>query len=175
MLITTNHMKLEEIINGKRRETLTERALNPFYKYSVDVLSGWLYYTPTYALQELAAGKDFDTVIKTRLIGMVAHAVIMRPVGLLRDYVAKKWQVTQESSLADKMKVNLAVITPVQAVIYAGMLAGGMIWSGNYDLKSSVYAWVLGTALGAFHAVPYGFVQDRVRKVYGVKPAIAIK
>ncbi len=172
-------MKLEEIINGKyggaEPETKAGRTGNykdTFYKYLVDVFSGWLYYTPTYAVQELAAGKDLETVIKTRLIGMAAHALVMRPTGLLRDYLAAKWGVTKESSLADKVKVNLVAVTPLQAVVYAGLLAGGMAWSGNYDFKSSLYAWTVGTALGAFHAILYGFVQDLVRKFSGVKPAI---
>ena len=134
--------------------------------------SGWLYYTPTYVAQELVAGKDIDTVIKTRLIGMVAHVVAMRPIGLLRNYVAKKWNVTQNSSLVDKMKVNLVAVTPVQAVVYAGMLAGGMAWSGNYNIKSSVYAWTIVVGLGILHSIPYSFVQYRVRRFFGIKPAI---
>jgi len=168
-------MGLEDIIESAKEkwlETSVKLAENSVYKYGVDVLSGWLYYTPTYAAQELAAGKDIDTIIKTRLIGMVAHAVAMRPIGLLRNYVAKKWNVTQDSSLVDQMKVNLVAITPVQAVVYAGMLAGGMAWSGNYDVKSSVYAWTIGVGLGALHSIPYGFVQDRVRRFFGIKPAI---
>jgi len=168
-------MGLEDLIKSAKEkwlETTVKLAENPVYKYGVDVASGWLYYTPTYAVQELAAGKDIDTVIKTRLIGMVAHAAAMRPIGLLRNYVAKKWNVTQDSSLVDKMKVNLVAVTPVQAVVYAGMLAGGMAWSGNYDIKSSVYAWTIGVGLGALHSVPYGFVQDQVRRFFGIKPAI---
>ena len=121
------------------------------------------------------AGKDIETIVKTRLIGLAAHAVAMRPGGLLRNYIAKKWNVTPDSSLVDKMKVNVVAITPIQAIVYAGMLAGGMVWSGNHDIKSSVYAWTIGITLGAFHSIPYGFVQDRVRKSFGVRPAITAK
>ena len=169
-------MGLENLLGNVKEkwlETCVKLAENPVYKYGVDVLSGWVYYTPTYAVQELAAGKDIDTVVKTRLIGMVAHTVAMRPIGLLRNYVAKKWNVTPESPLVDKMKVNLVAVTPIQAVVYAGMLAGGMAWSGNYDVKSSVYAWTIGVGLGTLHSIPSGFVQDRVRRFFGIKPAIA--
>ncbi|MEK6830291.1 MAG: hypothetical protein AABY15_09315 [Nanoarchaeota archaeon] len=162
-----------EDIKEKWLENTSRLAGNPIYNYSVDVLSGWAYYTPTYALQELAAGKDIDTIIKTRLIGLAAHAVAMRPIGLLRNKFAKKWNVTQDSPLKDKVKLNFAIVTPVQATVYAGMLMGGMAWSGNYDLESSLYAWGVGVGLGALHSVPYGFVQDKVRKFFGVKPAIA--
>ena len=161
-----------ENIKEKWSEDKPKLVGNPIYQYSVDVLSGWTYYTPTYALQELAAGKDVDTIIKTRLIGLAAHVVAMRPIGLLRNKFAKKWNVTQDSPLKDKVKLNFAIITPVQAVVYGGMLMGGMSWSGNYDLESSLYAWGVGVGLGALHSVPYGFVQDIVRKIFGVKPAI---
>lgn len=171
-------MTLETLISRARddwRAATTAFATSPSYKYAVDVLSGWLYYTPTYALQELAAGKDLDTVVKTRTIGMAAHALAMRPIGMLRNYVAQRWGVTQESPLIDKMKVNLAAVTPIQSVVYGGMLAGGMAWSGNWDWESSAYAWGMGVALGVLHAVPYGFVQDGVRTLFGVRPAIASK
>lgn len=168
-------MGLESIVENLKKILIKNTAKlseNPIYNYSVDVLSGWIYYTPTYALQELAAGKDVDSIIKTRLIGLAAHAIAMRPIGLLRNYFAKKWNVTQDSSLKDKVKLNFFIVTPVQTVVYAGMLIGGMAWSGNYDLKSSLYAWGVGIGLGALHSVPYGFVQDKVRKLFGVKPAI---
>lgn len=168
-------MSLENIVGGIKEkwiETAVKLSDNAAYKYAVDVLSGWLYYTPTYALQELAAGEDASTIIKTRLIGLAAHAVAMRPTGLLRNYVAEKWNVTQDSSLMDKFKVNLVAVTPIQAAVYAGMLAGGMAWSGNYNLKASLCAWGIGVGLGAFHSFPFGYVQDRVRKFFGVKPAI---
>src|SRR3989344_275875 len=142
------------------------------YKFTVDVASGWIYYTPTYALQEVIAGEDIETIAKTRLIGLAAHALAMRPIGLLRNYVAKKWDVTQESSIVDKVKVNLVAITPIQSVVYGGMLLGGMSWSGNWDWKASAYAWAIGIGLGALHAIPYGFVQDKVRVYCGIKPAI---
>lgn len=171
-------MRLENMLEGVKKgwfETTTKLAENPVYKYGIDVLSGWIYYTPTYAAQELAVGKDIDTVVKTRLIGMAAHTLAMRPTGLLRNYVAKKWNVTQKSPLVDKMKVNLVAITPLQAVVYGGMLIGGMAWSGNYDWKASIYAWGIGVTLGAFHSIPYGFVQDWVRRSFGIRPAIAAR
>jgi len=169
-------MGIEEALDAAKDqglETSVKLAENPIYKFAVDVLSGWAYYTPIYAIQELASGKDFETVVKTRAIGLVAQAITMRPVGLLRNHVAQKWNVTKDSSLLDKMKVNVVATTPIQAVVYGGMLVGGMAWSGNYDWKSSLYAWGIGVTLGAFHSIPYGFVQDRIRTFCGIKPAIA--
>ncbi|MBU0667466.1 MAG: L-alanine exporter AlaE [Nanoarchaeota archaeon] len=168
-------MKLEnllETVKDKCLETSVKLSNNPIYKYCVDVTSGWAYYTPTYALQEAIAGKDLETIVKTRLLGMLVHSIVMRPVGLLRNYVAKKWSVTENSSFWDKTKVNLVSVTPIQSIAYAGMLIGGMAWSGNYDWKASGIAWGIGVGVGALHSIPYGFVQDKFRKFFKVKPAI---
>ncbi len=171
-------MSLEEKVEwvkDKYLETTVKLSNNSAYKYGVDVLSGWLYYTPTYAIQEAISGKDPETIVKTRLIGMATHALVMRPVGLLRNYVAKKWNVTDKSSLADKIKANFVGVSSIQAPVYAGMLIGGMAWSGNWNWEATAYAWALGVGIGALHSFPYGYVQDKVRKFFGVKPAIAEK
>ena len=168
-------MGLENLLDSvkdKWLETTVKLSENSVYKYGVDAVSGWLYYTPTYAAQELAAGKDLDTVIKTRLIGLGSHLLTMRPIGLLRNYVAERWNVTEDSPLLDKVKVNVVAVAPVQAVTYGAMLMGSMAWSGNYDWKAANYAWAIGVTLGVFHSIPYGFVQDKIRMFFGVKPAI---
>lgn len=166
---------LIETVSDKWLETTVKLADNPVYKYSVDVLSGWLYYTPTYGLQELAAGKDFDTVVKTRLIGLAVQAAVLRPVGMLRNYMAKKWDVTKDSPVIDKIKVNLLSTTPVQSALYSGMLLGGMAWSGNWDWKASGYSLLMGVGFSALHSFPYGYVQDGIRSFFGIKPAIGKK
>lgn len=141
-------------------------------KYCVDTMSGWLYYTPTYALQELASGKDIETIAKTRALGLVGHAIAMRPVGMLRNYAAKKMNVTANSPAIDKIKVNVVSVTPVQSVVYGGMLVGGMAWSDEWNWKASAIAWGIGVGLGAVHSIFYGPVQDKVRKYFGIAPAI---
>ncbi|HLC72773.1 MAG TPA: L-alanine exporter AlaE [Candidatus Nanoarchaeia archaeon] len=149
-----------------------ENVERAFYKWSVDVSSGWLYYTTAYGLQELAAGQDPATIIKTRSLGMLVHAAVMRPIGKLRNHIARRMQVTQESSLLDKMKVNALATVPIQSVAYAGMLAGGMALSGHYDWKSSLVSWGLGMALSIPHSLVYGPFQDSYRNLFGVQPAI---
>ena len=110
-------------------------AERTFYKYSVDVSSGWTYYTTMYGLQELLARAvtgegDLETIMETRKIGMLVHAAVMRPIGKLRNKIAEKMHVTEESPLVDKMKVNALATLPIQAVVYAGMLVGGMARTG---------------------------------------------
>ena len=143
-----------------------------FYRYCVDVASGWMYYTPTFALQEVIAGKDLETILKTRVIGLAVHLISVSSIGALRNYMAKKEGVTESSSAWDKIKVDLKAVTPVQASVYAAMLLGGMAWSGNYDWKATAIAFALGVGLGAVHSIPYGKFQDKFRKTFGVEPAI---
>ncbi len=151
-------------INGSFRESINLAC--------VDIMSGWIYYTPTYALQEFICGNDLETITKTRVIGLAAQAIAMRPVGMLRDYVANKKEITEESKLIDKMKVNLIAVTSPQSVIYAGMLLGGMAWSGEYNWGPAISAWAVGTSLGAIHSLAYGPFQDIFRKKMKVEPAI---
>ncbi|MDP1695261.1 MAG: hypothetical protein Q8L34_07035 [Candidatus Woesearchaeota archaeon] len=143
-----------------------------FYKYSVDVSSGWLYYTTTYGLQELLAQTDHDTVYETRKIGMLVHAAVMRPIGWLRNKIAEKMHVTKESPLVDKMKVNALAIVPIQAFVYAGMLMGGMYRTGNWEWKSTATAWTIGMLTAVPHSLFYGPIQDRYRRFFGIAPAI---
>jgi len=170
-----NKMSLEsklKDVKGNWLEITVKLSENQIYKYLVDVGSGEFYYTIAYGIQEMAAGKDVDTVIKTRLLAMAVHAFTMRPIGVLRNYVAKKWGVTQKSSIVDKIKVNLVSVTPVHSVVYGCTLVGGMFWSGHWDWESSAYAWAIGVGLGALHSIPFGFVQDKIRSFFGVQPAI---
>lgn len=173
-------MNLEEIEpdilpqTSKERKNILRRTWDIIRspQYKADVLSGWIYYTATYGPQEAILGKEWDSLMLTRLFGLGMHAALMRPIGKLRDYFAKKRGVTKESSLIDKLKVNLTAITPIQSPVYAGMLAGGMYISGKWDLEASFYNWMLGTGLSALHAFPAGWLQDRVRRFYGIAPAI---
>jgi len=181
-------MAIEDIVSESAKSSVESNPKESFrskaYTYAVDVMSGWMYYTPTYALQEGLAryvcqgtvtDADIDTIVKTRLIGLGFHAIAMGPIGIVRNHVAKKWDVTKESPLVEKLKVNATAITPIQSFVYAGMLTGGMWWSGNWYIQSSVYAWGLGVGLGVAHSILYGFVQDKVRTFFGVKPAIGKK
>ncbi|MBT4445997.1 L-alanine exporter AlaE [archaeon] len=155
--------------------------------YAVDVMSGSIYYTATYGLQEIAFGADSEELLKTRLIGLGVGAVIMRPVGLARNYVADKMNVTQESLFLDKLKVNVAAITPLQAIVYGGMLVASTAWSEYLvmpepEVVESVVdsisdfptaTWLFGTAVGGLHAFPYGWFNDKIRTYFGVKAAIS--
>ncbi|HLG23457.1 MAG TPA: L-alanine exporter AlaE [Candidatus Nanoarchaeia archaeon] len=170
-------MSIEELVNplDEIPEKHYRFESNSLYGWLVNTGSGIIYYTLTYGTQELATGGDLNKVVKTRLIGGVVHSIVRGPVGLLRDYVAKKRNVTKESPLIDKIKVNLIAITPMQSVVYAGMLIGGMALSGDWDWVSSGVAYAIGIGTGAAHAVIYGNLEDKSREFFGIRPAISEK
>lgn len=162
--------KLEKFVenlkdNGKKKSL-------SLYLYGVDVGSGLTYYTPMYAGQELISGKDIDTVINTRLLGIIGLGIGLRPVGKLRNYFAKRWNVNKDSSFLEKLKLNAAAILPIQAGVYGSMLIGGMAISDNWEWAATGTAYGLGMSVAAFHTFPFGWFQDKFRKVMGVKPAV---
>lgn len=168
-------MSLEQKVEGSHNKEGLLGSLGSWKNYWVDVASGWSYYTPVYAIQEVIAGKELDSIVATRALGLIMHAAAIRPIGKVRNYFADKWEVTKESSFLKKLGLNLAAVTPIQAVAYAGMLLGGMALSGKYDWEASTKSWALGTGLGALHAFPYGSFQDGFRRFFGVQPAIKSK
>lgn len=157
---------------GRWKQYCKKHAERWSYKYAVNVSSGWLYYTTTYGLQELATGNDLETIVETRKIGMLVQTVAMPLIGLLRNKIAEKRGVTKESSLLERMKVNALAILPIQAFAYTGMLLGGMANTGNWDWKSAAAAWTVGMLTAVPHSLVYGPIQDSYRKFFGVQPAI---
>ena len=140
--------------------------------YWTNVFSGWTYYTPAYLVQELAAGKDMDSIFATRAIGLATHLILMDPIQKRRKRIAQKRGVTKESSYWSQIAVNIEAITPIQSAAYAAMLAGGMVWSGEWNSEATFYSWLGGTILGAFHATIQGPYQDWLRGKYGLEKSI---
>jgi hypothetical protein len=181
-------MALEKIVNAyKKGVELKEKAKDKWlelgsklsqysvYRYAVDFSSGAIYYTTTYGIQELLSGKDTDAIIETRKMGLIAHAILLRYIGLRRNKAAKKYGVTKDSSFCLKLKANIESIVPVQAPAYALMLLYGMLKTNKWNQdswESTGYSLLLGVGLSAFHAFPYGYVADKFRGAFGMKPAI---
>ena len=136
--------------------------------YLVDVSAGWTFFTPIYAAMEhYVAGMDSGEVIDSRTAGLVAHAIAMRPNGLLRNALAKKWNVTKQSPFYKKWAVNACAQTPIQAVMYTGMLA----YSGA-SVKEIAIALPIGLAMAFPLFEPFGRWMDKWRKIWGKDPAI---
>jgi hypothetical protein len=154
-------------IASPEKPSLKERMKHSLALYATDVISGWAYYTPTYGLQEAIAGKSIDKIVRNRLLGLAAVAIAMYPIRLVADCVGKKMNISEESPFIDKWKHRFISITPIQSIVYGGILAGEMAWSNNYDLHATRNAWILGTCLSAIHSFPYGWAQKKFRQAWG--------
>ena len=147
----------------------------------MDVSAGWTFFTPIYAAMEhyvagmdagevidsRSAGMDAGEVIDSRSAGLVAHAIAMRPTGLLRNALAKKWNVTKKSPFYKKWAVNACAQTPMQTVMYTGMLA----YAGASP-KEIAIALPIGLAMAFPLFEPFGRWMDKWRKIWNKKPAI---
>lgn len=118
--------KQNSVINSStyERKGTYQKIKDTATDYLVDVSSGWTFFTPIYAMMEhYVVGMDSGKVFDSRSAGLVAHAIAMRPTGMLRNKLAKKWDVTKESPWYKKVAVNVCAGTPIQAVMYTGILA----------------------------------------------------
>lgn len=152
----------------KSREGLYQRIKRKSTDYLVDVSAGWIFFTPIYtAMEHYIAGMDSGEVFKSRSAGLVAHAIAMRPTGMLRNALANKWNVTKESPWYKKVAVNVCAGTPIQAMMYSGMLA----YSGA-SMDEIAVALPTGLAMAIPLFEPFGRWMDTWRKIWKKKPAI---
>ncbi len=161
-----------EAVSDKWLETSTRLSGNKVYRYGVDVLGGSLFYTPAYAIMELGTGNDPKTVLANRVVGVGVHASVMGYVGKRRNRIAEAEGVTKDSLFRKQAMVNFKAITPVQLVVYPIMLGAAQTISGEWDLVAAGYACAIGVGFGSSLAYPFGIVQDRVRRFFGIRPAI---
>ena len=138
--------------------------------YLVDVSAGWTFFTPVCAaIEHFAAGMEPKEILKSRAAGILAHGIAMRPTGMVRNALAKKWNVTKESPLYQKIAVNACALTPIQAVLYTGMLAYAGVPPGSNEYIAAM-STVLPTTLAL--SEPFGRWMDKWRTMWGKKPAI---
>jgi len=153
---------------SEERRSLYERAKNITTDFLVDVSAGWTFFTPLYAAMEYyVAGMDAGEVFDSRSAGLVAHAIAMRPIGKLRNILANKWNVTKESPMYKKLAVNVCAGTPIQAVMYTGMLA-----YAGVSAEEIAVTLPTGLAMAIPLFEPFGRWMDKWRKILGKKPAI---
>ncbi len=164
-----NHQKnISYSDTPEERKSLYERVKNTATNYLVDVSAGWTFFTPIYAAMEhYVAGMGAREVFDSRSAGLVAHAIAMRPTGLLRNALAKKWNVTKKSPFYKKWAVNACAQTPMQTVMYTGMLA----YAGASP-KEIAIALPIGLAMAFPLFEPFGRWMDKWRKIWNKKPAI---
>ncbi len=132
--------------------------------WAVDVTAGWLYWTPVMATTELASGMEPEEVIKSRAMSLLNHAVLGRVYGKYRQVMAKWYRADENSSELRKAASDITAQLTLQIPIYSTML----FFSGA-SLREGLAALGTGLAVGFFAGRPFGYVQDRWRKLWGTQ------
>lgn len=144
-----------------------QRVGSGLRNYLVDCSATSLFYTPTMAVTELVSGMESEEIVKSRLMGAVAHFSIGRPYGIFRQWWADRWQVGPESPKWKKLAVDTSAMVIMQTPIYSSML-----YLAGASKEEILVALPLGLAWGASTGRPFGWVLDKWRKVFGTKPTL---
>ena len=137
---------------------------NAAKNYLVDTSASWLFYTPMLAISECASGMETKEVVKSRLLAMGVHALVMRPYGKLREKWAKFWNTNSQSSALKKFVVDASISALYQIPIYSAIL-----YASNVSFDEATYALPAGVAIGLCAGRPYGHWLDYWRKTWGLR------
>lgn len=102
----------------------------------------------------------------SRLLYVIGEAVVGHPFGIVREHIYKKHVTPYRKSRIRKFVAEVAANATFYTPLYAGTLA-----LGGADLKQIIGACGVSLATSAFIGRPYGWYMDRVRIVFGTKPA----
>lgn len=135
--------------------------------YVVDTTSSWLYWTPVMTFTELCSGMEAEEIVNSRLMAMGLALGIARPHGMFRQYWADLWKADANSSKKKKAFVDITANACFQAPIYSAIL-----YFSGVSLEEGVAALATGLTIGAIGSRPFGYVQDKWRKLWGTKPTL---
>lgn len=166
---------LEKIVSSENvsedysgKENASERpASSKLKSYIVDTTSSWLYWTPVMTLTELCSGMEAEEIVNSRLIAMGLALGIARPHGMFRQYWADLWKADANSSKKKKVFVDITANACFQAPIYSAIL-----YLSGVSLEEGAAALATGLTIGAIGSRPFGYVQDKWRKLWGTKPTL---
>lgn len=162
-------MSLEECLDSEKR--YDPALATRFRKYAVDVCAGWAYYLPTFALgiEAVIGGMEPAEIYHSRLMASAVHAAIMRPVGFLRNYLPKKFGVTEESPQWKKSLIDLGSVAAMQIPVYIGILS-----SAGVDLSEPRKQAMIGASFAFTYltAPVFGRFMDWWRDLHGIEPAM---
>jgi len=139
-------------------------GVNSLKDYFVDTSAASLFYTPLRAAVEYASGMDSHEIIRSRLIALGVHAIVMRPYGKLRQKWADYWQATPESSKLKKFAVDASFSVLHQIPVYSAIL-----YLSGASFEEAKVALPVGVTMGVFTGRPYGYWLDWWRQMWGRK------
>ncbi len=159
---------IEASLESGLPNSLTQTDPAPFWKkYIVDVSAGWMFYTPLMAgIEKYVAGMESEEVLKSRLFAAGVHAIVMRPLGKIREFVAKNiWKADANSHWLKKAASDTTAVLVTQTPAYLAILAA--VGTSPDEMYKAL---PFGLALGASTGRIFGKVQDKWRRYCGTKP-----
>lgn len=157
-------MSLDEDAQKEFRKRFRD---NPVYKYVVDTGANISYSVAVMSTIEYCAlGMEPEQVVKSRAAAQLMNMVISRPYGMYRDYVFKRFGVSEESSGVKKYLADLFVFNTMGIPMYMGILA----FSGADAQQIAMGACTV-PVISTFMSRTLGWWIDRVRKWCGVRTA----
>ncbi len=159
--------KLELEGAGLESQLVSTKPVSPFANYLVDTTAAWLYWTPVMTLTETLSGMESKEILKSRLMSIALHTFVGRPYGLFRQYWANLWNADASSSRLKKIMVDTSAQICFQVPTYSTIL-----YFSGASLKEGVAALVTGLTVGTLSGRPFGYVQDKWRKLWGARPTL---
>jgi hypothetical protein len=136
-------------------------------KYLVDGVSKVLFYVPPTALWEFyVANMEIEEVAISRSVATGINLIVGGFQGKIRDYAAKKLNLTKASSEWKKTTLD----TCINALIGSGTYASALTASGA-SLEESLYALPFGVIIATTTGRPYGWFQDKFRMLFNINEA----
>lgn len=169
---------LEKIVEGTKPKEVKDtrnfykKAKDAITNYLVDVSAGLIFYNPIMAVGEhFIAGMEGDKVLDSRLGASLAQAICMRPSGMLRNWSADKFGLTEDSPWYKKgISDTLSILTlQIPSYFVALYNAGASLEQGA---KAIGMATVITATMNNGTKLGFGKWMDYWRGLWGKKKAI---
>ncbi|MBS3170116.1 L-alanine exporter AlaE [Candidatus Woesearchaeota archaeon] len=92
---------------------------------------------------------------------------VARPYGLFRQYWADSWKTDPTSSATKKLIVDTTAHFCFQLPFYSVIL-----YVSGTSLREGITALIAGLTIGAVAGRPFGYFQDKWRKLWGTRPTL---
>lgn len=125
------------------------------------------FFTPLMTTVEVLAGLTPKEMLQTRLLGLSLQAAIGRPYARLREIIAERKGVNENSSKKEKLDVERTAGMILELSTYPLVL-----YSSIDSITTGVKA-LCGAIIAAYVLAPtYGKVNDWWRRKYGINPTL---
>ncbi len=147
------------------------RSGSTVYRWAVDTSSSVTYNTPIGVANEVfLANLSFSQSLHIRGMNAALAMITARPYGMVRDYVFKKLDTHDDSSIIRKAMSNAAASVLFGTPIYAATL-----FLNGADRKQVICSVAFGILTSPVTSTLSGMYYDKVRRLFGLKPACDIR